>query len=88
MTHLTLILVVVTCSVAAIASGSTCTAREFSAIKRKIKREMRATEPYCWPARILRAGFHDCLPESCDGSIQFELARSENARVEVAITFL
>ena len=33
------------------------------------------------------AEFHDCLAKSCDGSIQFELDRLDNANIEVTIKF-
>ncbi len=47
-----------------------------------------STDPKVWPGRLLRAGFHDCLPKSCDGSLQFELNRRENAGIERTVEFL
>ncbi len=41
-----------------------------------------------WPARLLRAGFHDCYEGSCDGSLAHELNRPENRNIDVTIDLL
>lgn len=67
-----------------------CTSfKEFQVVKSQIRRKIISSpEAARWPARLLRAGFHDCLPKSCDASIQFELDRSENDRIDVSVAFL
>ncbi len=41
-----------------------------------------------WPARLLRAGFHDCYEGSCDGSLAHELNRQENRNMGATIDLL
>lgn len=66
-----------------------CGKADWAAAKRRMRAEIRSSaDPKVWPGRLLRAGFHDCLPKSCDGSIQFELGRRENANIEPTIKFL
>ncbi len=66
-----------------------CGRADWAAAKRRITKMVDASDnPKVWPARLLRAGFHDCMPESCDGSIQFELDRRENGGIMPAVEFL
>ena len=68
---------------------STCTPKQFRDVKNTIRARILASPARDrWPARLLRAGLHDCLPQSCDGSIEFELTRSENFGIEPTISFL
>lgn len=63
-----------------------CTQADYDAVKASITTVALTNEE--WPARLLRAGFHDCLPQSCDGSLALELDRPENNRLGRAINML
>ena len=41
-----------------------------------------------WPARLLRAGFHDCYEGKCDGSLAHELERRENRGIEPTVDLI
>lgn len=61
---------------------ATCTDAKFDAVKTSIKQAIDSTDdPERWPAQLLRLVFHDCLPRSCDGIIQFEVRPTENRRL-------
>ncbi len=66
-----------------------CGRADWAAARRRIISKVVASDnPKVWPGRLLRAGFHDCMPESCDGSIQFELDRRENGGISPTVEFL
>ncbi len=64
-----------------------CTEEEYNEFKGNIT-DLASSPNGRWPGRLLRAAFHDCLPESCDGSLALELGRTENARIQVTINRL
>jgi len=67
----------------------TCPRREYGIVKDRIRAYVRSSnDPDRWPGRFLQLGFHDCLPRSCDGSIQFELERVNNIKLKVPINLL
>lgn len=66
-----------------------CGPEDWNAMKIRLRNAIaRHPEEARWPARLLRAGFHDCFEGRCDASIAHELDRSENEGVEVTIRFL
>ena len=64
-----------------------CDDESYAAVKAKIT-EVAKTDERRWNARLLRAAFHDCIPKSCDGSLRFELKRSENKRISKTVNML
>jgi len=66
-----------------------CRRRAYIRVKDKLRKFVRSSdEPDRWAARLLQNSFHDCLPRRCDGSIQFELERVNNIRLDVPINLL
>lgn len=71
------------------AEAQRCSRRDYTHLKKKIRTMIRRSpEQARWSARLLRIGFHDCLVGKCDGSIQFELSREENVRLDIVVDFL
>ena len=76
-------------SIASVLAQQHCSPGELAQVKQKIRSAIQSSpESSVWPARLLRLGFHDCLPQKCDGSIQFELDRQENVRLDIPVDFL
>lgn len=76
-------------TVASARRRSNCSPPQFNRIKNKIKSAIRRRrDRKRWSGRLLRAGFHDCLPKSCDGSIQHELRRGENKGIDSTLALL
>lgn len=91
MTRYCLILLVlaITCSIALSQRRRDGCKPAFGPFKQRLNSSIvRHPDRNHWPARLLRAAFHDCFAESCDGSIELELERTENARIEETLDFL
>ena len=59
-----------------------CGQQEWDAAKRRMRSLISSdSERSRWPARLLRAGFHDCYEGKCDGSLAHELERPENTGI-------
>ena len=68
---------------------SKCGQQEWDAAKRRMRSLISSdSEQSSWPARLLRAGFHDCYEGKCDGSIAHELERPENIGMEPTIDLI
>lgn len=66
-----------------------CGQREWAAAKTRLRSLIADnSEQARWPARLLRAGFHDCYEGSCDGSLAHELSRPENSNIDVTVDLL
>lgn len=65
---------------------SACPDHSYTMVKAKIRAFILASQnAHIWPAKLLFIGFHDCFPESCDGSVAFETERRENGKVQSTI---
>lgn len=85
----TLVSFVVVAALVSFSIASTCSPHQFNGIKRRIKLEIsRTNDRHRWPGRLLRIGFHDCFPRSCDGSIAHELNRGENKHIDITLNLL
>ncbi len=68
---------------------SQCGQRDWDAAKAPLRSTILGhSERSRWPARLLRAGFHDCFEGSCDGSLAHELNRPENNNIGMTIALL
>ncbi len=66
-----------------------CGQRDWTGVKGRLRSLVLDNSEHArWPARLLRAGFHDCYEGSCDGSLAHELHRLENRNIDVTIDLL